>query len=124
MHPDSFAGAILEGSDPWRARVVSTSTRVALPILEKWAQRHTGPADPAAPLPAESGRASAAAIFQAQLQQEAYTALDRRGAAYEQLKTQEQVLAYQKRLRAVLSAVSGIWVGFGWAKKSRPHLTH
>ena len=45
VHPDSFAGAILEGRDPWRARVVSTSTRVALPLLEKWAQRHTQPGD-------------------------------------------------------------------------------
>jgi hypothetical protein len=41
VHPDSFAGAILQGMDPWKARVVSTSTRVALPLLEKWALRHT-----------------------------------------------------------------------------------
>ncbi len=41
VHPDSFAGAILQGMDPWKARVVSTSTRVALPLLEKWARRHT-----------------------------------------------------------------------------------
>jgi transposase len=41
VHPDSFAGAVLEGRDPWQARVVSTSTRVALPLLEKWALRHT-----------------------------------------------------------------------------------
>ena len=45
VHPDSFAGAILEGSDPWQARVKSTSTRVALPLLEKWALRHTGESD-------------------------------------------------------------------------------
>jgi transposase len=45
VHPDSFAGAILEGSDPWQARVLSTSTRVALPLLEKWALRHTGESD-------------------------------------------------------------------------------
>lgn len=45
VHPDSFAGAILEGSDPWKARVVSTSTRVALPQLEKWATRHTDKTD-------------------------------------------------------------------------------
>src|SRR6266481_1728320 len=38
VHPDSFAGAILQGTDPWKARVVSTSTRVALPLLEL---RHT-----------------------------------------------------------------------------------
>src|SRR5438477_12916144 len=45
VHPDSFAGAILEGRDPWQARVVSTSTRVGLPDLEKWAQRHCRPND-------------------------------------------------------------------------------
>jgi len=41
VHPDSFAGAILQGMNPWKARVVSTSTRVALPLLEKWALHHT-----------------------------------------------------------------------------------
>jgi transposase len=45
VHPDSFAGAILEGMDPWQARVVSTSTRVALPLLEKWVLRHTRESD-------------------------------------------------------------------------------
>jgi len=45
VHPDSFAGAILQGMDPWKARVVSTSTRVALPLLEKWVQRHTSTQD-------------------------------------------------------------------------------
>src|SRR5437899_7635243 len=41
LYPDRFAGAILQGTEPWKARVVSTSTRVALPLLEKWALRHT-----------------------------------------------------------------------------------
>jgi transposase len=41
VHPDSFAGALLEGRDPVRARVVSTSTRVALSALEGWTERHT-----------------------------------------------------------------------------------
>src|SRR5438477_3930588 len=45
VHPDSFAGAILDGMDPWKARVVRTSTRVALPLLEKWALRHTRESD-------------------------------------------------------------------------------
>jgi transposase len=45
VHPDSFAGAILSGSDPWKARVVSTSRRVALAQLESWSQRHTAPND-------------------------------------------------------------------------------
>ncbi len=41
MHPDSFAGALLERRDPARARVVSTSTRVDLTQLEAWALRQT-----------------------------------------------------------------------------------
>jgi hypothetical protein len=41
VHPDSFAGAIVAGRDPGSARVVSTSRRVELKELEKWAQRHT-----------------------------------------------------------------------------------
>jgi transposase len=45
VHPDSFAGAIMEGSDPWSARVVRTSTRVALPELEAWAAGQTEPSD-------------------------------------------------------------------------------
>lgn len=45
VHPDSFAGAILAGSDPGSARVVSTSRRVELAELEKWAQRHSTPED-------------------------------------------------------------------------------
>lgn len=41
VHPDSFAGAIVVGSDPGSARVVSTSRRVELAELEQWARRHT-----------------------------------------------------------------------------------
>ncbi len=41
VHPDSFAGALLEGRDPVRARVISTSTRVALSALEAWTERQT-----------------------------------------------------------------------------------
>jgi transposase len=41
VHPDSFAGAVMEGSDPGSAAVVSTSTRVELTQLEHWALRHT-----------------------------------------------------------------------------------
>jgi transposase len=41
VHPDSFAGAILEGSEPKSARVVRTSRRVELRELENWAARHT-----------------------------------------------------------------------------------
>ena len=40
VHPDSFAGAILEGGDPVSAKVVGSSTRVELSQLEAWAQRH------------------------------------------------------------------------------------
>jgi transposase len=45
VHPDSFAGAIVEGRDPWEARVIRTSTRVALPLLEKWAATQTNERD-------------------------------------------------------------------------------
>ena len=46
VHPDSFAGAILlKGKDPASARVLSTSRRVELPELEKWAAHHTRPED-------------------------------------------------------------------------------
>lgn len=45
VHPDSFAGAIVEGSDPGSARVVSTSRRVELKELEQWAARHTSARD-------------------------------------------------------------------------------
>lgn len=45
VHPDSFAGAILAGRDPARARVLRTSTRVELKELEGWAARQTQPDD-------------------------------------------------------------------------------
>jgi len=45
VHPDSFAGAVVEGSDPARARVLSTSSRVELAQLEEWAERQGGPED-------------------------------------------------------------------------------
>jgi|SRR5258707_9650900 len=41
VHPDSFAGAVVEGSDPARAKVLSTSSRVELEQLERWALRHS-----------------------------------------------------------------------------------
>ena len=41
VHPDSFAGAVVEGSDPAQAGVLSSSTRVELEQLEQWALRHT-----------------------------------------------------------------------------------
>ena len=45
VHPDSFAGAVLEGREPGSAQVVSTSTRVELAHLEQWALGHTGKED-------------------------------------------------------------------------------
>ena len=45
VHPDSFAGAVVEGDDPGSAQVRSTSTRVELKELEPWAQRHSRPGD-------------------------------------------------------------------------------
>ena len=40
VHPDSFAGAVVQGRDPASAVVSSTSTRVELERLEEWALRH------------------------------------------------------------------------------------
>lgn len=45
VHPDSFAGAIMEGNDPARARVVGSSSRVELAQLEEWTRRHATPED-------------------------------------------------------------------------------
>src|SRR5882757_10605564 len=45
VHPDSFAGAVVEGTDPAQARVLSSSTRVELEQLEQWALRHTSTED-------------------------------------------------------------------------------
>src|SRR5881398_2691153 len=45
VHPDSFAGAVVEGRDPASAVVSSTSTRVELERLEEWALRHTSTED-------------------------------------------------------------------------------
>jgi transposase len=42
-HPDSFAAAVLEGSDADSARVVRTTTRQPLATLEAWMLRHTAP---------------------------------------------------------------------------------
>jgi hypothetical protein len=36
VHPDSFAGAVVEGTDPASAQVLSSSTRVELEQLEQW----------------------------------------------------------------------------------------
>ena len=45
VHPDSFAGAVVEGRDPASAVVSSTSTRVELERLEQWTLRHTSTED-------------------------------------------------------------------------------
>ncbi len=45
VHPDSFAGAILEGRDPGTAKVVGSSTRVELRDLEAWVKRHARKGD-------------------------------------------------------------------------------
>jgi hypothetical protein len=34
VHPDSFAGAVMEGTDPLSAQVLSTSSRVQLEQLD------------------------------------------------------------------------------------------
>lgn len=47
----------------------------------------------------EEGKPAPQTLFYASLQQEAYAALDRRLSSYEQLKTPEQILAYQQQFR-------------------------
>src|ERR1041385_995003 len=47
------------------------------------------------------GEPAASSLFYSHLQRQAYQALDRRQAAYEELKTPEQVAAYQQRMRAL-----------------------
>lgn len=41
VHPDSFAAAVLEGSDPLQARVIASVTKQPLPSLETWASKLT-----------------------------------------------------------------------------------
>ena len=41
VHPDNFAGAVVEGTDPASVQVLSSSTRVELGQLEQWALRHS-----------------------------------------------------------------------------------
>ena len=45
IHPDTFAGGILERTDPASAKIIHSSTRVELAELECWALRHTGAQD-------------------------------------------------------------------------------
>src|ERR687898_570566 len=46
-----------------------------------------------------AGEPAAATLLYANLQQQAHAALERRQESYEQLKTPEQIQAYQRRLR-------------------------
>ena len=46
-----------------------------------------------------AGEPAAATLFYADLQRQAYAVLDKRGEAYEQLKTLDDIAAYQRRLR-------------------------
>ena len=41
VHPDTFAGAILQGRDPLTAKVTQRVTGQSLALLEAWAARHT-----------------------------------------------------------------------------------
>jgi cephalosporin-C deacetylase-like acetyl esterase len=55
----------------------------------------------------KSGEPAASTLFYASLQQQAYTALDRRRGAYEELKTEEQIQAYQQRLKSLFTEQLG-----------------
>src|SRR6476659_675267 len=49
------------------------------------------------------GEPAASTLFYSSLQQQAYTALDRRHTTYEELKTEQQIAAYQQRLKALFT---------------------
>jgi cephalosporin-C deacetylase-like acetyl esterase len=55
----------------------------------------------------KSGQPAASTLFYASLQQRAYAALDRRRTAYEELKTEEQIKAYQLRLKTLFTQQLG-----------------
>jgi dienelactone hydrolase len=55
----------------------------------------------------EPGNPAASTLFYSSLQHQAYAALDRRRTTYEELKTEEQIKAYQQRLRTVFTEQLG-----------------
>jgi len=56
------------------------------------------PAEDLTCLKPQPGEPAASTLFYSSLQKQAYAALDRRKSAYEELKTEEQIKAYQQRL--------------------------
>jgi cephalosporin-C deacetylase-like acetyl esterase len=60
------------------------------------------PAEDLQCLKTEAGQPKPSALFYAALQQQAYAALDRRQAAYEQIKTPDQAAAYQQQMREIM----------------------
>jgi len=52
------------------------------------------------------GEPPAASLFYSQLQRQAYLAFDRRLTAFEELKTPEQIAAYQQRMRGFWATVT------------------
>ncbi len=55
------------------------------------------------------GEPAASSLFYADLQRQAVAALDRRQAAYDSLKTPDEIAAYQQRLRATMIEQLGGW---------------
>jgi cephalosporin-C deacetylase-like acetyl esterase len=55
----------------------------------------------------KTGEPAASTLFYASLQQQAYAALDRRRTAYEELKTEEQIKAYQLHLKTLFTQQLG-----------------
>ncbi len=51
----------------------------------------------------QTGEPAASTLFYSSLQKQAYAALDRRKSAYEELKTEEQIKAYQQRLQKLFT---------------------
>ncbi len=60
------------------------------------------PAEDLTCLKPAAGEPAAATLFYANLQRQAYAALDRRQARYEQLKTPDEIAAYQRQQRDLM----------------------
>ncbi len=83
----------------WRNCVRAVGLAWGLAWLALAIADHLPAADDLQCLKPASGSPAAATLFYDSLRAEAYQALDRRGAAYDRLKTVEEVRAYQQRLR-------------------------
>jgi dienelactone hydrolase len=85
-------------SSPGQPRIIEPIAVACNLLLGLAASRLTADEDLQCLKP-QPGEPAPATLFYAHLQQQAYAALDRRKEAYEQLKTPEDIAAYQRKLR-------------------------